>query len=189
MNNKLAFLFGLTTGAAVGAFVSWRINKAKYKKIMDEEIASLREVLSKRDAEKVKEEEEEPVYDPVELPGDVADALRNYDRVSEELKKGEKVVLGRHPYVITPEDYGDNDYKEETLTYYADGILAYYPTDELVEDVDAIVGSDSLSHFGEYEPDAVHVRNDVLKTDFEILRDTQKYSEVQRRVSSDTTED
>lgn len=187
MNNKFAFLFGLSTGAAVGAFVSWRINKSKYKKIMEEEVASMREVLARKNAEAL---EETPQVEPTELPDEVADVLRKYDPTSEELQKGGKVVVGKHPYVITPEEYGEEDnYETETLTYYADGVLTYYTTDELVEDVDGMIGSDSLSHFGDYEDDVVHVRNDSLKIDFEILRDEQKFSEVKRSVYSDPSED
>lgn len=190
MNSKLAFVLGLATGAAVGAVVSWRINKVKYQKIMEEEISSMREVLSKKAADSISEEAETTEETEVELPDDVADAMRRYDRVSEEIQNGGKIVMGKHPYVISPEEYGDMDgYTQETLTLYADNVITYYATDELVEDVDKTIGSDSLTHFGEYEDDAVYVRNDALKTDFEILRDTQKYSEVQRSVLSDTTED
>ena len=96
--------------------------------------------------------------------------------------------MGKHPYVISPDEFGE-DYETETLTFYSDGVLVYYISDELVEDVDATIGSDSLSHFGEYEDDAVYVRNDSLKKDFEILRDSMKYSEVKRSVGSNTTED
>ena len=50
--------------------------------------------------------------------------------------------------------------------------------DELVEDVDNTVGYDSLERFGEYEDDVVYVRNDRLKSDFEILLSLKKYSEI-----------
>ena len=35
---------------------------------------------------------------------------------------------------------------------------------------------DALRHFGEYEDDAVYVRNDELKTDYEILRSEKDYN-------------
>ena len=50
--------------------------------------------------------------------------------------------------------------------------------DELVDDIEDVVGFESLNHFGEYEEDAVHVRNDRLKADYEILVDTGNYNEV-----------
>ena len=50
--------------------------------------------------------------------------------------------------------------------------------DDIVDNVDDVVGVDSLTHFGEYEEDSVFVRNDLLQTDYEILRDPRKYSDV-----------
>ena len=46
---------------------------------------------------------------------------------------------------------------------------------EPIEDVDSIIGLESLKHFGEYGDDSVYVRNDELKADYEILLDDEKY--------------
>ena len=82
------------------------------------------------------------------------------------------------PYVIPPEQFGDNEEHEQiSLTYYADGVLAD-ENDEVIEDVEDAVGIDSLNHFGEYEDDSVFVRNDARKCDYEILLDQRTYSEV-----------
>ena len=81
------------------------------------------------------------------------------------------------PYVISPDEFGElDDYDLISLTYYADEVLAD-DIDEIVEDVDDVVGLDSLTHFGEYEPDSVFVRNDRLKADYEILLDERTYPE------------
>ena len=50
--------------------------------------------------------------------------------------------------------------------------------DEPVEDVDDVVGIESLDHFGEWEDDSVFVRNDKYKTYYEILLDERKYSDI-----------
>ena len=68
-------------------------------------------------------------------------------------------------------------YEAISLKYYADGVVTD-DYDEPIEDVDAIIGSDSLTRFGEYEDDSVFVRNEALKTDYEILADIRKYSDV-----------
>ena len=82
------------------------------------------------------------------------------------------------PYVISPEEFGEfEDYERISLSYYADQILAD-EDDEKVEDVDNVVGLESLAHFGEYEDDSVFVRNDRLKCDYEILLDQRTYSDV-----------
>ena len=63
-----------------------------------------------------------------------------------------------------------------SLTYFADGILA----DDVgtIFDIELSIGSESLKHFGEYEDDAIHVRNTSLENDYEVLLDVRKYSEV-----------
>lgn len=82
------------------------------------------------------------------------------------------------PYVISPEEFGEfEDYERISLSYYADQILAD-EDDEKVEDVDNVVGLESLAHFGEFEDDSVFVRNDRLKCDYEILLDQRTYSDV-----------
>ena len=84
----------------------------------------------------------------------------------------------KKPYVISPEEFDTKDgYKTVSLSYYADGVLAD-DYDEVVEDVEKMVGKESLNHFGEYEDDSVFVRNDRMRTDFEILRDLRNYSDV-----------
>ena len=92
------------------------------------------------------------------------------------------------PYVISPYDFGELDgYSQVELTYYADGTLE----DEdynIVTDVDELIGSDSLLTFGEYEDDAVFVRNDRLRADFQILKDYRTYEDA-RRVGPDQVDD
>ena len=82
------------------------------------------------------------------------------------------------PYVISPDDFDEmDDYETETLMYYEDDVL----TDDggnIITDVEKLIGKDSLSHFGEYEDDSVFVRNDKLKTDYEILADGRNYYDV-----------
>ena len=81
------------------------------------------------------------------------------------------------PYVISPEEFGEGDYETISLTFYADKVLTD-ETGDIVEDVDNLVGLDSLTHFGEYEDDSVFVRNDATNTDYEILLDTRNYMDV-----------
>ena len=82
------------------------------------------------------------------------------------------------PYVITPEEFGElKEYETIELTYYADFVLADNRNNP-IEDVDDVIGLDSLDHFGEYEDDSVFVRDDERKIDYQILLDPRKYSDV-----------
>lgn len=94
------------------------------------------------------------------------------------LKKTEDKVNKNKPYVIHPDDFGD-DYNTITLVYYKDDVVTTYDTGEVLTDkeVEDLIGEESLSHFGEYEEDSVIVRNDARKIDYEILRSEETYSD------------
>lgn len=102
----------------------------------------------------------------------------NYaDRQDKKKKKGVEPVEYERPYVISPDEFGEKDgYENVTLTYYADGVLTDY-FDNVISNVDEVVGFDSLDHFGEYDEDAVFVRNEKMETDYEILRDLRDFNE------------
>lgn len=102
----------------------------------------------------------------------------NYaDRQDKKEKKGVEPVEYERPYVISPDEFGEKDgYENVTLTYYADGVLTDY-FDNVISNIDEVVGFDSLDHFGEYEDDAVFVRNEKMETDYEILRDLRDFNE------------
>ena len=78
------------------------------------------------------------------------------------------------PYVIAPEEFGEDGYNTESLIYYQDKVLATNDDNMIDADESELLLGDGLEHFGEYEDDAVHVRNEKTKTDYEILR-SEKY--------------
>lgn len=194
MNKTIFAITGFVLGAAAGAAGSWYTLKTKYEQIAQEEIDSVKEVFAKRQAElneEIKEKfniQEEIAEDTEEVENykDVVNALdyTSYSKVDkkEEPRKEDKKEVEKidpdKPYVITPDEFGEfDDYERISLTFYADHILTD-DADEPIEDVDKIVGFESLNHFGEYEDDSVFVRNDKLKCDYEILLDERKYREV-----------
>ena len=190
MNKTINFMT-FVLGVAVGSVVTWRYVEKKYEQIAQDEIDSVKEVFSRREAEFTENTEARIKADNAkEKPSVIEYAARlreqgytNYsdmaDEKPEEVKEAPMTV--DKPYVIAPEEFGDlDDYETISLTYYADQILAD-DNDEIVDDVEDVVGFDSLNSFGEYEDDSVFVRNDRLKCDYEILLDQRKYSSVIRR--------
>lgn len=188
MNDTLSKVFIFAIGGAIGAAVAWKILKDKYERLANEEIESVREYYANRNTDKVDHDDAKSKTNEVKNDVSVTDhttireyaaklaegGYTDYTEPKPERKEADNLTK---PYVITPEEFGDSDYETISLTYYSDGTLAD-EIDEPVEDVDAIVGSDSLTRFGEYEDDAVFVRNDSLKADYEILLDNRKYSDV-----------
>ena len=105
-------------------------------------------------------------------------AKHNYTSYSNNINEKGGDVMTDRPYVISPDEFGDYpDYETISLTYYNDKVLTD-EYNEIVDDIDDLIGEDSLNHFGEYEDDSVFVRNDALKVDYEILLDSANYSDI-----------
>jgi len=162
------------TGAAIGSFVTWRLLKNKYDKIAQEEIDSVKEAFGMTLAKNDEAESDNAV--DLEAEAERYDAILNengyvdYSTRKEE-KGGNPDMRKDKPYVIPPEEYGEiYEYDTRNLTYYENGVLTD-EDDNVIDDVEGLIGKESLDHFGDYEPDSVHVRNDKMKADFEILRD------------------
>ena len=195
------------SGVAVGSFVTWRLLKEKYIRQTQEEINEVREhYRKKKESEEVTvdsngstETNEKPdliayaakltkngyidYTDPksiVKATGDTIDAV--VQKTNEESL--DPVILNdpsyQPPYIISPEDFAiDDEYTTVNLNYYIDGVLTD-EDDNIVENVDDVVGLENLNHMGEYEDDALHIRNENYKCEYEIL--------LSRRLYHDTTE-
>ena len=192
MNSKFINVLMFTAGAAIGSVVTWRIVKARYDRIIAEEIESVKEAFADADTCDESGDDQKGVS-PKQINWDVLEDLdedededededgdmAEYSRIIENYtnEKGGARIMANEPKVISPYDFGELDgYHQIELTYYADGTLE---DDEynIVEDGDELLGPDALNSFGEYEEDAVFVRNDRLRTDFQILRDYCTYEE------------
>jgi hypothetical protein len=180
-------------GAAIGSAVTWKIVKTKYDRIVQEEIDSIREAFEdNRSNEQCQEDDntddEDDASDDETLEQITWDDLENNDEDEDDVQytrlastyinaKGGAESMGPEPYVIDPLDFGDLDgYDTVEFTYYADGTLE----DEdynVVTNVDELIGTKSLYTFGEYEEDSVFVRNERLRTDYQILKDYRTYAE------------
>lgn len=183
---KIADLFIFAAGAAVGSVVTWKLLRTKYEQIAQEEIDSVKEVYARRfeeDSEDAEDEEESDgstTADYRNKPSlsEYAAKLNNLNYVSEEgsedMSKDDRI-----PYVISPDEFGEVGYETASLTYYADGVLTSENDVPIPpEEIEDCVGPDALTSFGQYEEDSVFVRDDSIKMDIEILRDTRTYAEL-----------
>lgn len=90
-------------------------------------------------------------------------------------------------YIISPAEFGEHDFDMVSLTWYADQILV----DDMdpknpIENVEEYFPFEFLASFGEYEEDAIHVRNERLKTDYEILRDNSEWRDLYAKKKRNT---
>ena len=184
-------------GAAIGAGVTWKLTKIKYKAIADEEIASVKKAyhtaneinssntVTSNEVVKANDVEEKVkcAVSKEELEKQEIVSKEYANIVTESGYSGKKLKTDEdypRPYVISPDEFaGDYEFDTVDVTYFADGVLCD-ENDVPLEDIENTIGNDAVRHFGEYENDAVYVRNERLKCDYEILRDERKYADLKR---------
>ena len=181
MKGFFIFAAGVVAGAVAGAYLV----KDKIMADAKQEIEEVREYYkSKKESKKEETVEEQPVEEVKEKEKEYEEIVVNSGYVN--YNKPEQIaqhsVLEDEPYSIDPEEFGDKEeegWDTMTLTYFADGVLTD-DTDEIVEQPEVVVGLDNLKIFEEF-PDAtcVYVRNETWRTDFEILKDDWKWSDLQ----------
>lgn len=181
MNKKLN-LVSFVAGAVIGSAAAWFITKKKYEKITQEEIDSVKEVFNQKLIDAASKDCDKTEGDSTDAEEESEDA-ETYNEIIKRTgyanNNVKKDVDDVDTEVISPVDLGEiEDYDIVSLTYYADGTLA--DDNGNIIDVDKTVGAFALTQFGEYDDDAVHVRNYTNKTDYEVLLDERDYTEVWR---------
>ena len=187
MKGLLIFAAGLAVGAVAGALA------VKNKVLADAkaEIEEVRDYYRSQRGE-VQREEVEEVKEVVEETIDrVQDMIKehdnkkehvNYNKLVQNYNPSKNVVEYDDPFIIDPSEFGENDdYDTMTLTYFADGVLVD-DVDDIVDEPDIVVGLENLKVFEEYGASSVYVRNDIYKTDYEIIRDDWNYSDLKEPV-------
>lgn len=200
---NLKYVLAFVCGAGIGFATSYGFLKKKYEKRIKEEVESVKNTYknfytnqSEKDtntdckycpenetnvmfseplAKETYEFEESEECDEEQDMGSYKKTIKDEYNVDEENEY-------RDPYVIAPEQYGEDiDYHLVELTYYAGDNKLVDEDWRVIKNVEELVGKDALSSFGEYEDDAVHVRNERLQTEYEILLDERKYEDVMNK--------
>lgn len=204
MNEKAIKALLFMIGAGVGSISTYLVLNTKYKIENDKKIESIKDYYYRKyeDNDSVMVPDE-VIMDEKDLPEDlilngaskpaksekinyaeIYDTPKNKNKgktksvTVEAITQPEAEKEELYPYVIPPQEFGENrddNYAEESMVYYTDGVLTFSNGD-IVEDIVGTIGYESLTKFGEYEDDAVYVRNDKYKVDYEILLDLDAYS-------------
>ena len=173
MKKVMSLMAAFISGGIAGFVMADRMMKQKYEQLVQDEVDSIKAAFRKerplsereRDGKKADEKLRSECHD-------MAVQLGYTEQPAPSPKQS--------PKIIPPDEFGNEDgYDEISLTLYADGTV----TDDCdramsEEEIEETIGKESLSHFGEYEPDSVCVRNDRLKADYEILKDQRAYADV-----------
>lgn len=199
--NKNAVYF--VAGAALGAVSAWFYAKQKYEKLAQEEIQCVTDAFSERLEKLARNSMQDPDVRPTPeqlekeatKPGDrniidYAAVLSKqgytdytkFSRDEEEPPETDDSEISDDttdgPVIICPDDYGEiPNYEQLSWIYFADHIL----TDDdysIITNYEKWIGAGALQHFGDYEDDAIHVRNDKLKCYIEVVIDSRLYASV-----------
>lgn len=173
INSVLTFVIG----AGVGAVASVFIVKKHYEEVSKQEIESVKEVYAKK-----KELDEHDVDRKV-----AEKLIENNYYATESDERVEKPAAGadtedtdenKNIHIIPRHEFGATDNITVTLWYWTDRTVTN-DNKKIIGNVEDCIGDDFMAHFGddENDPDAVYVRNDVQKIDYEILKEYRGFSD------------
>lgn len=201
MNAKkiLAIGFSFVAGGVIGFVIGKAVTNAKCDKIIE---AMDKEYYGETKEEAAEEKTEEVLEEETEQ----RKGIRRQQTLSKEMDVRSNShynnILSRYkgehpkeeiddstppdegPYVIPPYEMGVMEgFDVLEFTYYEGDDVLLTNLGEIVsmEDRDKMVGEEALNSFGEYEDEAVHVRNIALKTDYEILYDAGRWIDTQNQ--------
>lgn len=176
MNSKLLGAFLFIAGSAVGFWAAHTTISRRYKQELDQINDDLNTYFR---------EHEKPLTASTKAPRPAAEpCTQSVAEMAHTLGYAEaaKSAASPSPRVISMEDFGElDDYDEISLTYYADETLTDDTDHPMGEDeIEDTIGRANLKRFEQCEGDAVYIRNDRLKADYEILLDERSYAEILR---------
>lgn len=103
-------------------------------------------------------------------------SLGDWDQEAEEASRNPE-----SPYVISHDEFLENSYEhgQNTITYYAGDEILADEREQMIDEVEAIVGMQNLQLFGHGSRDSnvVYVRNERIEVDFEVTLNQGKFSE------------
>ena len=192
MKGLLIFAAGLAVGAVAGAVIvknkvlaDAKAEVEEVRKYYRESRGVVEEVEEVEEKEEVKEvEKKEYELKDIQVKDEPKTGLTNYSQITKMYMSKDEFQSPMYddPFVIDPSEFGENpEYDTETLTYFADGVLVD-DVDDVIEEPDIVVGLENLKVFEEFGATTVYVRNDIYKTDYEIIRDDWNYSDLKEPV-------
>ena len=208
MKGLLIFAAGLAVGAVAGAVIVknkvladakaeieevrkyYRESRGVVKEVeevkekVEETIDHIQDLIEEHVEETKEVEKKEYELKDIQVKDEPKTGLTNYSQITKMyMSKDEfQTPMYDDPFVIDPSEFGENpEYDTETLTYFADGVLVD-DVDDVIEEPDIVVGLENLKIFEEFGATTVYVRNDIYKTDYEIIRDDWNYSDLKEPV-------
>lgn len=191
MKNVIFAAVTFAAGCVVGYFLGRKSNEKEFEDLLTKEIEDFKEAYreSHKEDSDISEPESEGhiTNDPISGPeseGQVTnDPISNYRNLVTDLGYGHANIEDDEdedwPYMIPPDEYGDCEgYSCLNMTYFKGDNVLIDNDNQVIDDPCKYIMEDFADHFGDYEDDAIHVRNDKLKCDIEVLLDVRRFSDV-----------
>lgn len=204
MNKFIVFTIGVATGSVGTYFAVKKAIEARTDKEIESVVETFKERFDKMEAVLTDEQKEKiGIYSPSKEILKDEPIEKNYPRLTEEKNKTQNYYeeemrklgystgvdlseksdnnaegitqIGSAPYVITEDEFGEFGNDEETLIFYADGVLAT-EDDDPIDDIEELIGN-CLNEFGEYD-ERLYVRNQEKEIDYIILRSEKLWSDI-----------
>lgn len=186
MNKTNILIFG--AGLGIGAFSSWYFIKKKYEKLARNEISEMRAFYKKKQEELSQKNKTKPPIEEVSLKQVYTEnpEIRNVDikrlnQIAEENKYKEEEVpdtVGDSILMIDDGEFASyNGYEKVNLVLYSDDVLADEVSDDihLIEDT---IGNEAAEILKNERPEAIYIRNEETRTEYEVTWDNRTYGEV-----------
>lgn len=180
MNNCAKGVFIFSIGVVVGAVIAYKYMSNKDEYI--EEIAIDGKQFAKVAASQNDDENEHELRAANE-PADISEAYKTlekeYVNYSDMYKTDDRKTTENREeiYPIDPNEYGEDVDYTFSFTLYSDGVLADELDDEILNP-ESRIGEGILSKFMKSDSDEIHIRNERTKSDYEIVKDERRYSDV-----------
>lgn len=180
--NKIFYALSFVLGGVVGSLVTLKYAEKKYRKIADEEVESVKAEFSKNKKIFMDEVKTEVLANVAKEKPDILNYSSILNKEGYADKKESTVTEDKdtEPYQIHEAKFGEfEDYSLETLKYYSSNDIFTDDLDETLEDLSVIPADDIREFFKEHKgTDCVYIRNEKLKTDYEVLLVLISYDEV-----------
>ena len=190
INYKNLFIF--SAGISIGGLISYVITKDKYETIMNKEIEEIRKYYKDK-YENIKEDDEEKIKEK----GDYREIVREYvsKHVIEEEDYNCDDEEDNHYTIMESRDltngvdfdeskkiesweFGEQPlYETETIILYSDGV-ATNDLGDVIDNLEEIMGVDQYREFKESSDESIFIRNDLLRMDYEIVKDDWRYEDL-----------
>ena len=188
---KLSYVIAFIAGSAIGSLVTYELTYRKFEKKATDEINHAYAEIEKRygnyDSDKDNTEDNpekesesvKQVIDNESVLKEYSDKVKNLNYAAcfvsdEEAEDDTDMPDGEFPYIISADQFGDVDYTLVYLTYHADGALTD-DMDDIIDNVDSVVGMKNLLTFEKEGTDEIFIRNDVRKCDYDITFSENNY--------------